>query len=187
MAAITRFRIFLVCCIAGALIVVPAAGAAPSPGTATKPITVPAGGSVLAIIGKMHLDSTDGPTVLIDKGDVTGTPYGAGTAVFIYTLHPKSRTASVAITITTAAGTITARAITSYATQKITMTFSGAAIVTGGTGAYADASSGMLQFNALHNLVTLQVGVELLGSTNSVWTPGQRAAAMKQLLAYARR
>jgi hypothetical protein len=31
--------------------------------------------------------------------------------------------------------------------------------------------------------VTLNVGVELLGSTKSVWKQGQRAAAIKQLLA----
>lgn len=183
MTSITRLRVLLACCILGALIAVPAAGAAPSPGSATKPAKVPASGSVLAIVGKMHLDSTDGPTVLIDKGNVTGTPYGAGTAEFIYTLRPKTRTATVDITITTATGTITAEAITTYATQKITMTFSGVAIITGGTGAYVNASSGVLQFNALHNLVTLNVGVELLGSTKSVWKQGQRAAAIQLLLA----
>jgi hypothetical protein len=183
MTSITRLRVLLVGCLLGALIAVPAAGAAPSPGNATKPAKVPASGSVLAIVGKMHLDSTDGPTVLIDKGNVTGTPYGAGTAEFIYTLRPKTSTATVDMTITTATGTITAEAITTYATQKITMTFSGVAIITGGTGAYANASSGVLQFNALHNLVTLNVGVELLGSTKSVWKQGQRAAAIKQLLA----
>jgi hypothetical protein len=183
MTSITRLRVLLVGCLLGALIAVPAAGAAPSPGNATKPAKVPTSGSVLAIVGKMHLDSTDGPTVLIDKGNVTGTPYGAGTAEFVYTLRPKTSTATVDMTITTATGTITAEAITTYATQKITMTFSGVAIITGGTGAYANASSGVLQFNALHNLVTLNVGVELLGSTKSVWKQGQRAAAIKQLLA----
>jgi hypothetical protein len=183
MTSITRLRVLLACCILGALIAVPIASAAPAPGNATKPSKVPPSGSVLAIVGKMHLDSTDGPTVLIDKGNVTGTPYGAGTAEFIYTLRPKTSTATVDMTITTATGTITAEAITTYATQKITMTFSGVAIITGGTGAYANASSGVLQFNALHNLVTLNVGVELLGSTKSVWKQGQRAAAIKQLLA----
>ena len=183
MTSITRLRVLLACCILGAFIVVPAASAAPSPGNATKPAKVPASGSVLAIVGKMHLDSTDGPTVLIDKGTVTGTPYGAGTAEFIYTLHPKSSTATVDMTITTPTGTIMAEAITTYATQKITMTFSGVAIITGGTGAYANASSGVLQFNALHNVVTLNVGVEVIGSTKSVWKKGQHAAAIKQLLA----
>lgn len=187
MTSITRLRVLLACCILGALIFVPVAGAAPSPGNATKPTKVPPGGSVLSIVGKMHLDSTDGPTVLIDKGNVTGTPYGAGTAEFVYTLHPKSGTATVDMTFTMPTGTVSAQAITTYATQKITMTFSGVAIVTGGTGAYANASSGVLQFNALHNVVTLNVGVELLGSTKSVWTQGQHAAAIKQLLASLRK
>ena len=165
MTSITRLRVLLACCMLGALIAVPAASAAPSPGNATKPTKVPPSGSVLAVVGKMHLDSTKGLTVLIDKGNVKGTPYGAGTAEFIYTLHPKTGVATVDMTITTTTGTITAEAITTYAKQKITMTFSGVAIITGGTGAYANASSGVLEFNALHNLVTLNVGVELLGST----------------------
>jgi hypothetical protein len=187
MTTFTRLRVLLACCIVCALIAVPVAGAAPSPFAASKPAKVPASGSIIAIAGKMHLDSTDGPNVLIDKGNVTGTPYGAGTAEFVYTLNPKSTMATVAMTITTATGTITAEAITSYAKQKVTMTFSGAAIITGGTGAYANASSGVLQFNALHNLVTLNVGVEVLGSTKSVGSTSQRLAAMQQLLASAKK
>ncbi|MGI9186846.1 MAG: hypothetical protein ACR2J9_04900 [Gaiellales bacterium] len=183
MTTISRLRVLLACCFLGALIAVPIASASPAPGNATKPSKVAPSGSVVAIVGKMHLDSTDGPTVLIDKGTVTGTPYGAGTAEFIYTLHPKSSTATVAITITTATGTITAQALTSYTSKTVTITFSGAAVITGGTGAYADATSGVLEFNALHNLITLNVGVQLLGSTKSVATKGQRSAMVQQLLA----
>ena len=143
MTSITRLRVLLACCMLGALIAVPAASAAPSPGNATKPTKVPPSGSVLAVVGKMHLDSTKGLTVLIDKGNVKGTPYGAGTAEFIYTLHPKTGVATVDMTITTTTGTITAEAITTYAKQKITMTFSGVAIITGDS--MADAAKKVVQ------------------------------------------
>lgn len=178
MTTLIRLRVLLGLCILGALIAVPVANAAPSPFDATKPAKIPAGGSVIAIGGKMYLDSTDGPTILIDKGNLTGTPYGAGTAEFIYTLHPKTSTATVDMTITTPTGTITGVAITRYATQTVTMTFTGAAMITGGTGAYAGATSGVLEYNTLHNLITLNVGVSILGSSKSVMPPKQLKALL---------
>jgi hypothetical protein len=186
MTSITHLRVLLACCILGALIAVPTASAAPSPSSATKPAKIPASGSVIAIVGKTQLDRAESPLVLVDTGTVTGTPYGAGTIELTYTLHPQSGTAETAFTITTATGTVTGAAVSRYAMRTASISFSGIGMITGGTGAFAGAASGVLQFNALHSITGKREVIQFVGSTKSVGTKGQRAKLLQQLLASAR-
>ena len=166
----------------GLLLALPAAAGAtgglmqsagPSPWHATAPKRIPTSGSVVAIVGKTHLDHAQSPLVLVDVGTVTGTPYGKGSIELTYTLHPKWGIATTAFTITTATGTITGRAVSHYAIGKVTISFSGVGRITGGTGAFAGTASGVLEFNALHSLTGKREVIRFLGST---LRPGARQA-----------
>jgi len=183
MTSITRLRVLLACCILGALIAVPAASAAPSPENATKPAKISAGGSVVAIAGKTHLDHAESPLVLVDKGNVKGTPYGAGSIELTYTLHPKAGVAKTDFTITTATGTVTGQAVSKYLMRNVSISFSGIGQITGGTGAFAGASSGVLEFNALHSITGKREVIGFLGSTAKPQLGTQRMNLLQLLLA----
>ncbi len=185
MTSTSRKRTLVALCILAAFIAVPTAGAAASPFNATKPTKIQPSGSLIAIGGKMNLVTTDGH-VLYDSGTLMGTPFGEGTAEFVYTLKPRTQTAIVDMTITTPTGTVSGVAVTQYATQKVTMTFTGVARFTSGTGAYAGIKTGILQFNTLHNLINLTVRVQIFGSTKSVGTEKQYAKLLAQLKAATR-
>ena len=183
MTSITRLRVLLVGCLLGALIAVPAAGAAPSPESATKPIKIPVSGSVVAIVGKTQLDHAESPLVLVDVGTVKGTPYGAGSIELTYTLRPKTGIAETVFTITTATGTVTGQAVSTYAMGNVTISFSGIGLITGGTGAFEGTSSGLLEFNALHSLTGKREVIAFRGSSVRPGTTKQRQRLVQQLLA----
>ena len=143
----------------------PVASAAPSPGNATKPAKIGAGGSIVAIVGKTHLDHANSPLVLVDMGNVKGTPYGAGSIELTYTLHPATGVAKTDFTITTATGTVTGQAVSKYAMGNVSISFAGVGQITGGTGAFAGTSSGVLEFNALHSITGKREVIGFLGST----------------------
>lgn len=181
-------RALLGCCILGALVVAPAASAAMQPPqNAIRPSKIPATGSVVAIAGKTHLDHAEGALVLVDTGTVTGTPYGAGTVTLTYTLHPRLGFAETAFTITAPTGTVSGRAISRYNVGNVSISFTGAGQITGGTGAFAGATSGVLQFNALHSITGKREAIEFVGSTKALGTLGQRAATLQQMLTSANR
>jgi hypothetical protein len=169
MTSITRLRVLLACCILGALIAVPTAIAAPSPENATKPAKIPASGSIVVIVG--------------DTGTVKGTPYGAGSIELTYTLRPKLGIAETVFTITTATGTVTGQAVSAYSMGNVTISFSGVGQITGGTGAFEGASSGVLQFNALHSITGKREVIEFRGTTTRPGATKQRQFLVQQLLA----
>ena len=183
MTSINRLRVLLACCLLGALIAVPAASAAPSPGNTSKPAKIAAGGSVVAIAGKTHLDHAESPLVLVDKGNVKGTPYGAGSIELTYTLRPKAGVAKTDFTITTATGTVTGQAVSKYAMRNVSISFSGIGQITGGTGAFAGATSGVLEFNALHSITGKREVIGFLGSTAKPQLGTQRMNLLQLLLA----
>ena len=160
----TRIRITLLAVLAAALLIaVPAAGATQA--TATKPTKIPASGSAIVVAGKIHLDTVTSPLVLVDTGTFTGTPFGSGTTTQTYTLNPATGRARTAIELVTATGTITASAVSYYTTNNVTISFSGVARITGGTGAYAGLTSGALEFQALHSITGKREVFLLLGTT----------------------
>ena len=183
MTSITRLRVLLACCILGALIAVPTAIAAPSPENATKPAKIPASGSIVVIVGKTQLDHAESPLALVDTGTVKGTPYGAGSIELTYTLRPKLGIAETVFTITTATGTVTGQAVSAYSMGNVTISFSGVGQITGGTGAFEGASSGVLQFNALHSITGKREVIEFRGTTTRPGATKQRQFLVQQLLA----
>lgn len=165
MTALTRLRLLVACCALAALAALPATGLAAGQSSATTPQSIPAGGSAIAVAGKIHLVTVQSPFVLLDEGTFTGTPFGSGTTTQTYTLHPLTGMAETDIVLTTADGTITATAVSSYTTNNVTMSFSGVARITGGTGAYAGLTSGALEFRALHAITGKREAFAITGST----------------------
>lgn len=165
MITTNRIRLLIASCALGALVALPAAGLASQQSTATKPARIPASGSAIIVAGKIHLDTVVSPLVLQDTGTVTGTPFGSGTTTQLYTLHPKTGIAETQIEIDTASGTVTAIAYSNYTTNTATISFSGVGKITGGTGAYAGITSGVLEFQALHALTGKREAFALVGST----------------------
>ena len=174
MTTITRIRLLVAACALAALAVLPALGLAASPSTATKPQSIPASGSAIVIAGTIHLEEVVSPLVLLDEGTVRGTPFGQGTTTQTYTLHPRTGIAETAIEIANDEGTVTIQAVSSYTTNNVTISFSGVARITGGTGAYAGLTSGALAFQALHSITGKREAFTLTGSTAR---PGLAAAA----------
>lgn len=165
MTTTTRIRLLMAICAVGLLAALPASGLASAQSTATKPSRIPASGSAIVVAGKIHLDTVVSPFVLQDSGTITGTPFGSGTTTQIYTLYPKSGRAKTEFEFVTASGTVTAIAISNYTTNKATISFSGIGRITGGTGAYAGMTSGVLEFQALHSITGKREAFSLIGST----------------------
>ena len=127
--------------------------------------TAPTKGAGVIILGKTHLASVTSPTVLNDEGNVQGSPIGSGTIKLTYTLHPKAGVAETTFTITNSLGTVSGLAVSTYAQTRLHLTFSGAGMLTAGTGAYATITSGLLQFNAIHSITGKKEAIALIGST----------------------
>lgn len=165
MTATTRIRLIIACCALAVLAAFPATGLGAILTSATKPQKIVASGNPVAIAGKIHLVDVVSPFVLLDEGTVTGTPFGSGTTSQTYTLHPKTGIATTAIEIANDSGTVTLEAVSFYTTNNVAISFSGVARITGGTGAYAGLTSGVLEFQALHSLTGKREAFALMGST----------------------
>lgn len=127
--------------------------------------TAPTKGAGVIILGKTHLASVTSPTVLNDEGTVKGSPIGSGTIKLTYTLHPKAGVAETTFTITNSLGTISGLAASTYAQTRLRLTFSGAGMLTAGTGAYAAITSGLLEFNAVHSITGKKEAIAFIGTT----------------------
>lgn len=140
--------------------------------------TAPTKGAGVVIVGKTHLATVTSPTVLNDEGTVQGSPIGAGTIKLTYTLHPKAGVAETTFTITNSLGTVSGLAASTYAQTRLHLTFSGAGMLTAGTGAYATITSGLLQFNAIHSITGKKEAIALIGSSvNPSKTPSKPASS----------
>ncbi len=127
--------------------------------------TAPTKGAGVIIVGKTHLATVTSPTVLNDEGTVQGSPIGAGTIKLTYTLHPKAGVAETTFTITNSLGTVSGLAASTYAQTRLHLTFSGAGMLTAGTGAYATITSGLLEFNAIHSITGKKEAIAFVGTT----------------------
>lgn len=172
-----RLRLLLAFCTLALVAALPATGLASKQSTATKPTRSPASGGAIVVAGKIHLDMVVSPFVLQDSGTVAGTPFGSGTTTQIYTLNPKSGLAETQIEIDTASGTVMATALSRYTTNNATISFSGVARITGGTGAYTGLTSGILEFQALHSITGKREAFTMVGSTARPTGGKQRAFA----------
>ena len=183
MPSITPLRTIAVLSGVGLLLAVPTfAGATPRQGgygsTGSSAPTAPTKGAGVIILGKTHLASVTSPTVLNDEGNVQGSPIGAGTIKLTYTLHPKAGVAETTFTITNSLGTVSGLAASTYAQTRLHLTFSGAGMLTAGTGAYATITSGLLQFNAIHSITGKKEAIALIGSSvNPSKTPSKPASS----------
>jgi hypothetical protein len=182
MPSITPLRTLAVLSGVGLLLAVPTfAGAAPRQGgyasTGSSAPTAPAKGAGVIILGKTHLASVTSPTVLNDEGTVKGSPIGSGTIKLTYTLHPKAGVAETTFTITNSLGTVSGLAVSTYAQTRLHLTFSGAGMLTAGTGAYATITSGLLQFNAIHSITGKKEAIALIGSTVNPSNAPNKAAS----------
>ena len=139
--------------------------------------TAPTKGAGVIIVGKTHLASVTSPTVLNDEGTVQGSPIGSGTIKLTYTLHPKAGVAETTFTITNSLGTVSGLAASTYAQTRLHLTFSGAGMLTAGTGAYATITSGLLQFNAIHSITGKKEAIALTGSTVNPSNAPNKAAS----------
>jgi len=139
--------------------------------------TAPAKGAGVIIVGKTQLATVTSPTVLNDEGTVQGSPIGSGTIKLTYTLHPKAGVAETTFTITNSLGTVSGLAASTYAQTRLHLTFSGAGMLTAGTGAYATITSGLLQFNAIHSITGKKEAIALTGSTVNPSNAPNKAAS----------
>lgn len=113
--------------------------------------------------GRTALVKVLSPTVLIDRGTITGSPIGSGRITLIYTLRPVKGLASTDFQIVTARGTVTGQAQSSYAVTRLHLTFTGAGSFTGGTGAYKGIRGRPLAFDAVHSITGRKEAVVLTG------------------------
>lgn len=139
---------------AGTLAIVATAPASAAP--ARKAVAV-------NIAGPTHLNTVVSPFVLEDVGTVSGSPIGTGNITLVYTLLPKRGIALTTFTITNANGTVTGAASSKYSVNTVTLSFTGAGRITGGTGQYTGIRSGPLQFNALHSVTGKKEAISFLG------------------------
>jgi hypothetical protein len=177
MPSITPLRTIAVLSGVGLLLAVPTFAGAEGvhkQGTNRATPTAPAKGSGVIILGKTHLVNLTSPTVLNDEGNVEGSPIGSGTIKLTYTLHPKAGVAETTFTITNSLGTVSGLAASTYSQTRLHLTFTGAGMLTAGTGAYATITSGLLQFNAIHSITGKKEAIALIGSTvNPSKTPSK--------------
>jgi len=115
------------------------------------------------LTGRTALAKAQSPTVLIDRGTIRGSPVGSGRITLVYTLRPREGRASTRFTIVNARGTVTGRARSTYAVTRLHITFTGAAVLTGGTRAYAGIRGGPLRFDAIHSITGRKEAITLRG------------------------
>lgn len=139
-----------------ALVSVGAGAAAPASAAAPTPVGV-------HVTGRTSLVEVRSATVLVDRGTVRGGPVGSGRISLVYTLWPREAIATTTFTIVNRRGTISGRMRSTYAVGRLSITFTGAGRITGGTGAYAGIRSGPLRFAALHSITGRREVLELTG------------------------
>ena len=128
-------------------------------------LAVPAGRTAVGVhlAGRTALAKIESSAVFIDRGTITGSPIGSGRITLVYTLRPVSGIASTTFEITNARGTVTGRALSSYAVTRLHITFTGTGSLTGGTGAYAGIRARPIRFDAIHSLTGRKEAVALTG------------------------
>lgn len=135
---------------------------AASPATLSAPQRSPTAVGV-DLTGRTSLARVQSPTVLVDRGTVTGSPVGSGNITLVYRLRPVPGTASVKFRIVNARGAVTGRATSSYAVTRLHITFTGAAHLTGGTRAYAGIRGRPLRFDAIHSITGRREAIAMTG------------------------
>jgi hypothetical protein len=125
----------------------------------------PAGPTAVGVhlAGRTALAKVESPTVLVDRGTITGSPVGSGRITLVYTLHPATGIATTTFTIVNARGTVTGAARSSYEVTRVHITFTGTGSLTRGTGAYAGIRGRLLEFGALHSVTGRREAVTLTG------------------------
>ena len=113
--------------------------------------------------GRTALAKAESPTVLIDRGTVTGSPVGSGRITLVYRLRPREGVASTTFRIVNARGTVTGRAQSRYVVTRLHLTFTGVGSLTGGTGAYEGIRGRPLAFDAVHSITGRREAVILRG------------------------
>lgn len=143
---------------------------------AALPAMAGASDKAIAVQGKISLQgvSSTSPNTLLDAGTFSGTPFGSGTTQQTYQLFPKRGVAKVTFSLTNDQGTANGVAYTAFSTTDATFIFTGAGRITGGTGAYAGMSSGMLQFDAIHSKTGKRERFSLVGSASDWGGMGQQ-------------
>lgn len=134
-------------------------------GASAAALTAPARPATVGVhlTGRTALAKVQSPTVLIDRGTITGSPVGSGRITLVYTLHPVRGTASTTFTIVNARGTVTGRATSRYVVTRLHLTFTGSGSMTGGTRAYAGIRGAPLAFDAVHSVTGKKEAVALTG------------------------
>ena len=117
----------------------------------------------VSITGRTHLAVVVTPLVLQDAGTVTGSPVGSGNITLRYRLLPERGTAITTFIIVNARGTVRGKAVSQYTADNVSITFTGTARLSGGTGRYAGISSGHLEFNALHSITGKKEAISFVG------------------------
>lgn len=128
--------------------------------TAAAPVRTPVG---VHIDGRTSLERVVSPTVLVDRGTVTGSPVGSARIRLVYHLRPKAGIATTTFTMVNARGTVSGRITSRYAVTAPVITFTGAGTITGGTGAYRGIQGGPLAFEAVHSVTGRREVVSLTG------------------------
>ena len=113
--------------------------------------------------GRTALAKVQSPTVLIDRGTISGSPIGSGRITLVYRLRPVRGLASITFTIANARGTVTGQAQSRYAVTRLHLTFTGAGSFRGGTGAYKGIRGRPLAFDAVHSVTGRKEAVVLTG------------------------
>jgi hypothetical protein len=113
--------------------------------------------------GRTALAKVVSPTVLVDRGTISGSPIGSGRITLVYRLRPGVGTASTTFRIVNARGTVTGTARSRYAVTRLHITFTGAGSLTRGTGAYTGIRGRPLAFDALHSITGRKEAVVLTG------------------------
>jgi hypothetical protein len=115
------------------------------------------------ITGSTSLEKVQSPTVLVDRGTVSGSPVGSGNIRLVYTLHPETGVATTTFTIANARGTVSGTATSRYAVTRVHITFTGAGSITRGTRAYAGIRGRPLAFDAIHSITGKREKIALTG------------------------
>ena len=142
-----------------AILVLAAAGAF----TVTLAATAGPAAVGVQLSGRTALAKAESPTVLIDRGTISGSPVGTGRITLVYRLRPREGVASTTFTIVNARGTVTGQARSTYVVTRLHLTFTGAGSLIGGTGAYRGIRGRPLAFDAVHSITGRREAVVLSG------------------------
>lgn len=117
----------------------------------------------VGITGRTSLERVVSPTVLVDRGTVSGSPIGSGRVWLVYRLDPVSGVASTTFKIANRRGTVHGTASSHYSVTRLHITFTGRGAITRGTGAYAGIRGRPLAFGAIHSITGKREAISLKG------------------------